>query len=283
MENNEMNEILTKNIVKKYGFKFSKSLGQNFLIDDTVLEDIIQAADITPDDLVIEIGPGVGTLTRLLLQRAKKVCAVELDTDLIPILNEELKDFDNLTIIHGDALKVDFREIIGEEKSVKVVANLPYYVTTPIISRLLKGDYNFSSITIMIQKEVAERIAAKENTKEYGALSLLVQYHCSVDVVRRVSPAAFIPQPKVDSMVIKLNKLPKPRVDVSDEEFFFKVIRESFNMRRKTLSNSLKNLKIDKEKLQKAFEDSGIDPKRRGETLSIEEFAKLAECIKESI
>lgn len=283
MENNEMNEILTKNIVKKYGFKFSKSLGQNFLIDDTVLEDIIQAADITPDDLVIEIGPGVGTLTRLLLQRAKKVCAVELDTDLIPILNEELKDFDNFTIIHGDALKVDFREIIGEEKSVKVVANLPYYVTTPIISRLLKGDYNFSSITIMIQKEVAERIAAKENTKEYGALSLLVQYHCSVDVVRKVSPAAFIPQPKVDSMVIKLNKLPKPRVDVSDEEFFFKVIRESFNMRRKTLSNSLKNLKIDKEKLQKAFEDSGIDPKRRGETLSIEEFAKLADCIKESI
>ncbi len=283
MENNEMNEILTKNIVKKYGFKFSKSLGQNFLIDDTVLEDIIQAADITTDDLVIEIGPGVGTLTRLLLQRAKKVCAVELDTDLIPILNEELKDFDNFTIIHGDALKVDFREIIGEEKSVKVVANLPYYVTTPIISRLLKGDYNFSSITIMIQKEVAERIAAKENTKEYGALSLLVQYHCSVDVVRKVSPAAFIPQPKVDSMVIKLNKLPKPRVDVSDEEFFFKVIRESFNMRRKTLSNSLKNLKIDKEKLQKAFEDSGIDPKRRGETLSIEEFAKLADCIKESI
>jgi len=275
-----MNEILTKNIVKKYGFKFSKSLGQNFLIDDSVLEDIVSAADIKPEDMVIEIGPGVGTLTRLLLQKAKKVCAIELDTDLIPILNEELKGFANFTVIHGDALKVDFKEIIGEEKSVKVVANLPYYVTTPIISRLLKGDYNFSSITIMIQKEVAERIAAKENTKEYGALSLLVQYHCSVDVVRKVSPAAFIPQPKVDSMVIKLNKLPKPRVEVVDVELFFKVIRESFNMRRKTLSNSLKNLKIDKEKLQKAFDDAGIDPIRRGETLSIDEFAKLADCIK---
>jgi 16S rRNA (adenine1518-N6/adenine1519-N6)-dimethyltransferase len=278
-----MNEILTKNIVKKYGFKFSKSLGQNFLIDDSVLEDIVNAADIKPEDMVIEIGPGVGTLTRLLLKKAKKVCAVELDTDLIPILNEELKGFENFKIVHGDALKVDFKEIIGEEKSVKVVANLPYYVTTPIISRLLKGDYNFSSITIMIQKEVAERIAAKENTKEYGALSLLVQYHCTVDVVRKVSPAAFIPQPKVDSMVIKLNKLAGPRVEVSDEELFFKVIRESFNMRRKTLSNSLKNLKLDKDKLQKAFEDSGIDPKRRGETLSIDEFAKLANCIKESI
>jgi len=188
-----MNEILTKNIVKKYGFKFSKSLGQNFLIDDSVLEDIVSAADIKPEDMVIEIGPGVGTLTRLLLQKAKKVCAIELDTDLIPILNEELKGFANFTVIHGDALKVDFKEIIGEEKSVKVVANLPYYVTTPIISRLLKGDYNFSSITIMIQKEVAERIAAKENTKDYGGLSLLVQYHCSVDVVRKVSSLRLTP------------------------------------------------------------------------------------------
>ncbi|HEY5576050.1 MAG TPA: 16S rRNA (adenine(1518)-N(6)/adenine(1519)-N(6))-dimethyltransferase RsmA [Clostridiaceae bacterium] len=275
-----MNEILTKNIVKKYGFKFSKGLGQNFLIDDTVLEDIIAAADISPEDLVIEIGPGVGTLTKLLLKKAKKVCAIELDDKLIPILHEELKEFGNLEVIHGDALKVDFNEIIGDEKSVKVVANLPYYVTTPIISRLLKGNYSFSSITIMIQKEVAERIAAKPSTKDYGALTLLVQYHSTVEIVRKVSPDAFIPQPKVESMVIKLNKLPGPRVDVADVDLFFKVIRESFNMRRKTLSNSLKNMKIDKEKLQKAFEEAGIDPIRRGETLSIEEFAKLSDCIK---
>lgn len=275
-----MNEILTKNIVKKYGFKFSKGLGQNFLIDDTVLEDIIEAADISPEDLVIEIGPGVGTLTKLLLKKAKKVCAIELDDKLIPILHEELKEFDNLEVIHGDALKVDFNEIIGDEKSVKVVANLPYYVTTPIISRLLKGNYNFSSITIMIQKEVAERIAAKPSTKDYGALTLLVQYHSTVEIVRKVGPDAFIPQPKVESMVIKLNKLPGPRVVVADVDLFFKVIRESFNMRRKTLSNSLKNMKIDKEKLQKAFEEAGIDPIRRGETLSIEEFAKLSDCIK---
>lgn len=278
-----MNEILTKNIVKKYGFKFSKGLGQNFLIDDTVLEDIIKAADITPEDLVIEIGPGVGTLTKLLLKKAKKVVAIELDDKLIPILNEELKDFGNLQLIHGDALKVDFDEIIGDEASVKVVANLPYYVTTPIIARLLKGDYNFRSITIMIQKEVAERIAAKPATKDYGALTLLVQYHCSVEVVRKVGPECFIPQPKVDSMVIKLNKLPAPRVDVEDVDLFFKVIKESFGMRRKTLSNSLKNMKVDRDKLMKAFEDAGIDPIRRGETLSIEEFAKLSDCIKSAI
>lgn len=278
-----MNDIITRNIVKKYGFRFSKGLGQNFLIDDTVLEDIIQAADITPEDLVIEIGPGVGTLTKLLLKKAKKVVAIELDDKLIPILNEELKDFDNLQLIHGDALKVDFDEIIGEEGSVKVVANLPYYVTTPIIARLLKGNYNFSSITIMIQKEVAERIAAKPATKDYGALTLLVQYHSSVEIVRKVGPECFIPQPKVDSMVIKLNKLPAPRVDVADVELFFKVIKESFGMRRKTLSNSLKNMKVDRDKLMKAFEDAGIDPIRRGETLSIEEFAKLSDCIKSAI
>jgi len=278
-----MNEILTKNIVKKYGFRFSKSLGQNFLIDDSVLEDIMNAADITSDDLVIEIGPGVGTLTKMLLKKAGKVCAIELDEKLIPILNNELKEFSNLNIIHGDALKVDFDEIIGDEKSVKVVANLPYYVTTPIISRLLNGNYKFSSITIMIQKEVAERIAAKPSTKEYGALTLLVQYFCTVEVVRKVSPAAFIPQPKVDSMVIKLNKLSEPAVKVENVEMFFKVIRESFNMRRKTLSNSLKNLKIEKDRLQEAFEKAGIDPVRRGETLSLQEFGRLSDFINQAM
>jgi len=274
-----MNEILTKNIVSKYRFKFSKSLGQNFLIDDTVLEDIIESSKITSNDFVIEIGPGVGTLTKLLLKKSKKVCAIELDSELIPILKEELKDYNNFDIVHKDALKVDFNEIIGEEENVKVVANLPYYVTTPIISKLLNGNNNISSIVIMIQKEVGERIAAKPNTKEYGALTLLVQYYCSVDIIRKVSASAFIPQPKVESMVIRLNKFENPKVSVKDKDLFFRIVRESFNMRRKTLLNSLKNIGLDKESLQKAFSSSGIDPKRRGETLSIEEFGKLSDCI----
>jgi len=274
-----MNEIITKDIVKKYGFRFSKGLGQNFLIDDSVLDDIIQASEITSEDFVIEIGPGIGTLTKLLLNKARRVCTIELDSDLIPILKEELKEYENLEIIKGDALKVDFNEIIGDEKSVKIVANLPYYVTTPIISKLLNGNYNINSIIIMIQKEVAERIAAKPSTKEYGALTLLVQYYSSVEIVRKVSPKAFIPQPKVESMVIKLNKFDAPRVTIKDKELFFKIVRESFNMRRKTLSNSLKNINLEKDKLQKAFENAGIDPKRRGETLSIEEFGKLSDCV----
>lgn len=274
-----MNENTTKSIVNKYGFRFSKSLGQNFLMDDTVLEDIIDASNISENDFVIEIGPGVGSLTRLLLKKAKKVCAIELDDDLIPILKEELKEFDNFNIIHGDALKVNFKDIIGDEKSVKVVANLPYYVTTPIISKLLTEDNNIGSIVIMIQKEVAERIAANPSTKEYGAITLLVQYYCSVDKVRKVGPEAFMPRPKVESMVIRLNKMEKPRCEVENKDLFFKVIRESFNMRRKTLSNSLRNIGLDKENLNKAFENAGIDPRRRGETLSIEEFGKLSDSI----
>lgn len=274
-----MENLSTKDIVKKYEFKFSKSLGQNFLIDNSVLEDIVYGADVNKDDLVIEIGPGVGTLTKELLTKAKKVCAIELDSDLIPILNEELKEFDNFQLIHKDALKVDFNEIIGEENSVKVVANLPYYVTTPIISRLLNEHYKFKSLTIMIQKEVGERIAAKPNTKEYGALSILVQYYCDIDIVRRVSPASFIPRPKVDSIVLRLNKLDSPRAEVKDRDLFFKVVRHCFNMRRKTMWNALKGLKLPSETMERAFNNANIDPKRRGETLSIAEFAKLADSI----
>lgn len=274
-----MSELKTKEVVNKYGFKFSKSLGQNFLIDDSVLEDIITAADITSDDFIMEIGPGVGTLTKLLLKKAKKVYSIELDSNLIPILNEELKDFENFKLINQDALKVDINEIIGDERHVKVVANLPYYVTTPIISKLLKEKNNIDSIIIMIQKEVAQRIAASPNTKEYGAITLLVQYYCDVNKIRIVSPSSFIPRPKVDSMVISLKKLPEPRCIVENEELFFKVVRESFNMRRKTLSNSLKNIGLDKEKLNMAFKNAGIDPIRRGETLSIHEFGKLSDCI----
>lgn len=276
-----MANLSTKDIVQKYGFRFSKSLGQNFLIDDSVLLDIVDSAEVNKDDLVIEIGPGVGTLTRELLKKAKKVCAVELDSDLIPILQEELKDFDNFELIHKDALKINFNEIIGDEKSVKLVANLPYYVTTPIISKLLSENYNFKSLTIMIQKEVGERIAAEPNCKEYGALSILVQYHCDTEIVRKVSSSAFIPSPKVDSIVIKLDKLDEPKVSVKDKDLFFKIVRNSFNMRRKTLWNGLKSLKLSKEDMELAFNNAGIDPKRRGETLSLTEFGKLSDCIKD--
>nr|WP_139906278.1 16S rRNA (adenine(1518)-N(6)/adenine(1519)-N(6))-dimethyltransferase RsmA [Clostridium thermarum] len=281
MEIDRMDNYNTKDIVRKYGFKFTKSLGQNFLIDDSVLEDIVEGAEICKDDFVIEIGPGVGTLTRELLKKAKKVCAIELDSDLIPILQNELKDFDNFILINKDALKVDFNELIGEENSVKLVANLPYYVTTPIILKLLTGGYPFKSLTIMIQKEVAERIDAVPGGKDYGSLTLLVQYYCNTRIIRKVAPSSFIPQPKVESMVINLERLETPRVKVKDEKLFFDLIRDSFNMRRKTLSNALKNVKLSKEDITKAFEIAGIDPRRRGETLSIGEFARLADAIKD--
>ena len=275
-----MERLTTRDVVKKYNFKFNKRLGQNFLIDDTVLQDIVSGAEIGKEDFIIEIGPGVGTLTRELLRRAKRVCAIELDYDLLSILNEELKEFDNFQLIHKDALKVDFNEVIGTEESVKVVANLPYYVTTPIIAKLLKENYKFKSLTIMIQKEVAERIAAEPGGKDYGSLSVLVQYYCNTKVLRKVPATSFIPQPKVESTVIRLDRLEKPRVQVKDEELFFKVARQSFNMRRKTLRNAVKSLGIiDSDKIDEAFEAVGINPGRRGETLSIEEFAALADSI----
>lgn len=269
----------TQEIVKKYNFKFSKSLGQNFLHDESILDSIVEGADVCKDDLVIEIGPGVGSLTAKLLQKAAEVVSIELDNDLIPILENELSQEENFTLIHDDALKVDFKEIIKDHKSVKLVANLPYYVTTPIIVKLLKEQYNFKSLTIMIQKEVAERIDAEPNCKEYGSLSLLVQYYCNTKIIKRVSPGAFIPQPKVDSIVIRLDRLEKTRVDVTDEDLMFKIIRNAFNMRRKTLLNGVKFLNMKKEDILKAFENASIDPKRRGETLSLEEFRNLTEEI----
>lgn len=269
----------TQELVKKYNFKFSKSLGQNFLTDESVLTDIVEGAEVNNEDLVIEIGPGVGSLTAKLLCKAKRVVSIELDNDLIPILETELGQEPNFTLIHNDALKVDFNEIIGNEESVKLVANLPYYVTTPIIARLLKEDYKFKSLTIMIQKEVAERIDAEPNCKEYGALSLMVQYYCNTKIIRRVPPSCFIPRPKVDSIVIRLDKLSEPRVNVKDEKLMFDIIRNSFNMRRKTLWNGVKFLGLPKESLENAFEKAGIDPKRRGETLSLQEFAKLSDAV----
>lgn len=275
----DIKDYKTQDLVKKYNFKFSKSLGQNFLIDDSVLTDIVDGAEVNKDDLIIEIGPGVGSLTAQLIGNAKKVVSIELDNDLIPILQEELGQYENFTLIHKDALKVDFNEIIGDEKSVKLVANLPYYVTTPIIVKLLKDNYNFKSLTIMIQKEVAERINAEPNCKEYGALSLLVQYYCDTKIVRKVSPGSFIPRPKVDSIVIRLDRLSEKRVEVKDEKLMFEIIRNAFNMRRKTMWNAVKFLGMKKEEIEKAFELSGIDQKRRGETLSLHEFALLSDNI----
>jgi len=271
----------TLDIIKKYNFKCTKSLGQNFLVDDDVLNEIVEGAQVNKDDLVIEIGPGVGSLTAVLLKKARKVVSIELDDELLPILEAELGENENFTLLHNDALKVDYNEIIGDEKNVKLVANLPYYVTTPIIIKLLKANYKFTSLTIMIQKEVAERINADPNCKEYGALTLLVQYYCTTKIVTMVPPSAFVPRPKIDSVVIRLDRLEEPRVKVKNEALMFDIIRNSFNMRRKTLWNGTKFLGIEKEALLGAYEKANIDPKRRGETLSIEEFATLTDRIVE--
>jgi len=275
----DLKDIKTQELVKKYNFKFSKSLGQNFLVDDSVLNDIVSGADVNNEDFIIEIGPGVGTLTAQLLMKAKKVTSIELDNDLIPILKQELGENENFELIHKDALKVDFNQIIGQEKSVKLVANLPYYVTTPIIVKLLKEGYNFKSLTIMIQKEVAERINAEPDCKDYGSLSVLVQYYCNTSIIRRVPPTCFIPRPKVESIVIRLDRLDEPRVKSKDKNLMFEIVRAGFNMRRKTLWNAAKTLKVSKENLEIAFQKSGIDPKRRAETLTLQEFATLSDCI----
>lgn len=272
-----MENLTISEVAKKYDFRFKKGLGQNFLIDDSALDDIIDGAEVNEEDFIIEIGPGFGTLTRALLKRAKRVCAIELDEKLFPILEEELKEYDNFELIHNDALKVDFNELIGDEKSVKLVANLPYYLTTPIIVNLLTGGYNFKSLTIMIQKEVAQRIDSEPNCKAYGAFSILVQYYCDTEILRLVPPTAFIPQPKVESIIIRLDRLKEPKVKVKDEALFFAIVRQSFNMRRKTLWNGVKNMGINKEELEKCFERANIDPGRRGETLSLQEFATLSD------
>jgi 16S rRNA (adenine1518-N6/adenine1519-N6)-dimethyltransferase len=268
----------TRSIVEKYGFRFTKSLGQNFLTDLRVVDDIIAGAEITKDDSVIEIGPGVGTLTRQLLEHAGKVTAIELDEELIPILTEELKAYDNFTLIHGDAVKLDLKAI-ADGVRVKFVANLPYYVTTPIIAGILSSGMDFDSLTIMVQKEVAERMAAIPGTKDYGSLTILVRYYCDIKVVRNVPPSAFIPRPKIDSTVIRLNKLDKPRAEVEDEKLFFNIVRHSFNMRRKTLVNGLKSMGLSRETIDEAMAECGIDSKVRGETLSVEKFAELSNAI----
>lgn len=268
----------TRATVDRYNFKFTKSLGQNFLIDDTVVDDIVEGSLVNKEDNIIEIGPGIGTLTKVLLEKARTVTAVEIDRELIPILNEELKSYNNFTLIHEDVLNLDLKEVT-KGKKVKFVANLPYYVTTPILIKLLEEDIDYTSITVMIQKEVAERLNAKPSTKEYGALSLLVQYHTETEIIRTVYPESFIPRPKVDSSVIRLIKRKEKPVDVTSTDFLFKVIKQAFAMRRKTLVNNLKSAGFKEEVITKAMEEANIEKGRRGETLTLEEFANLAESL----
>lgn len=272
----------TKEIVQKHGFKFSKSLGQNFLTDENILYSIVRGADVQKEDTVIEVGPGIGTLTQVLCQEAKRVIAIEIDKTLIPILGETLADKDNLDIINKDILKVDIHTLFRDMNvngSIKLIANLPYYITTPIVMKFLEEKIPLKGITVMIQKEVADRMKAKSGTKEYGALSVAVQYYCEPHIITKVPRSVFIPQPKVESTVINLEVLPEPRVKVKDEKLLFQIVRAAFGKRRKTLLNALSNsgLTFEKDEIREALERAHIDPKRRGETLSIEEFAILAD------
>ncbi|ATH93980.1 16S rRNA (adenine(1518)-N(6)/adenine(1519)-N(6))-dimethyltransferase RsmA [Bacillus glycinifermentans] len=275
----------TKEILDKYGFSFKKSLGQNFLIDTNILDRIVDHAGVTERTGVIEIGPGIGALTEQLAKRAKKVAAFEIDQRLLPILKDTLAPYDNVTVIHQDVLKADVKAVMDEQfqdcDEVMVVANLPYYVTTPIIMKLLEENLPLKGIVVMLQKEVADRMAAKPSSKEYGSLSIAVQFYTEPKTVMGVPKTVFVPQPNVDSAVIKLTLRGAPAVAVKDEAFFFQVVRASFAQRRKTLLNNLvNNLPNGKEKkadIEKALQDSHIDGKRRGESLSIEEFAVLSD------
>lgn len=275
----------TKEILDKYGFSFKKSLGQNFLIDTNILRNIVEYGEVSEKTAAIEIGPGIGALTEQIAKRAGKVFAFEIDQRLLPILEDTLSPYDNVTVIHKDILKADVTELIGEElksyEEVRVVANLPYYVTTPIIMKLLQEGLPLKSITVMLQKEVAERMAAKPGTKEYGSLSIAVQYFTKAETVMIVPKTVFVPQPNVDSAVIRLLVRDEPPVKVKDEDFFFEVVRASFGQRRKTILNNLTshlpNGKAKKQDIETALANSSIDPKRRGETLSIEEFGPLSD------
>lgn len=275
----------TIEILKKYNFTFQKKFGQNFLIDTHVLDKIIAAAEITKDDFVLEIGPGIGTMTQYLAQAAGKVAAVEIDKALIPILGDTLSAYDNVMIINEDVLKVDIQKLVEEEnggRPVKVVANLPYYITTPIIMGLFEKHVPIESITVMVQKEVSDRMQVGPGTKDYGALSLAVQYYASPYIVANVPPNCFMPRPKVGSAVIRLTTYDNPPVEVDDEKLMFRIIRASFNQRRKTLANGLKNaadLDIPKELIAESIESLGHGPSVRGEALTLEEFAALSNYI----
>lgn len=277
----------TKEIINKYSFAFQKKFGQNFLIDSNVLESIIRGAEITKDDFVLEIGPGIGTMTQYLCEAARQVVAVEIDKMLIPILEDTLSEYDNVEVINQDVLKVDIKSLAEEKnngKPIKVVANLPYYITTPIIMGLFESGVPIDSITIMVQKEVADRMQTGPGSKDYGALSLAVQYYAIAKVILNVLATCFMPRPNVDSAVIKLTRHKEPTVNVADEKLMFKIIRASFNQRRKTLVNGLKNspeLSFSKEQIVKAIEKIGKPETIRGEALTLEEFAELANAFTE--
>lgn len=271
----------TIDILKKYNFNFQKRFGQNFLIDSHILEKIVEASEIAKEDCVLEIGPGIGTMTQYLAESARHVVAVEIDDSLIPILQDTLSMYDNVTVIHQDILKVDINRLVQEYndgRPIKVVANLPYYITTPIIMGLFESHVPLQSIIIMVQKEVADRMQVGPGTKDYGALSLAVQYYAHPEVITYVSPGCFIPKPNVGSAVIRLTRYPEPPVQTEDETLLFRLIRASFNQRRKTLANSIANageLSYSREQVQEALERLGLSVSVRGEALTLEQFASL--------
>ena len=275
----------TIEVLQKYNFSFQKKFGQNFLIDTHVLDKIIQSANITEDDMVLEIGPGIGTMTQYLAQAAGKVIAVEIDKNLIPILEDTLSGYDNVRVINEDVLKLDLKKLADEEnngKPVQVVANLPYYITTPIIMGLFENEVPVESITVMVQKEVADRMQTGPGNKDYGALSLAVQYYADPYIVANVPPNCFMPRPKVGSAVIRLTCHQEKPVQVQDEKLMFNIIRASFNQRRKTLANGLKNaatLDFTKEEVEAAIDALGKGASVRGETLTLEEFARLSDLL----
>lgn len=278
----------TKEIVNKYGFRFSKSLGQNFLIDENIILKIIEGSEINKNDVIIEVGPGIGTLTQYLAEMSKKVLAIEIDKSLIPVLDETLESYDNVEVINSDVLELDLKKLVSDKfpgKKVKVVANLPYYVTTPIIMKFLEEEVPVKDIVVMVQKEVADRLKAKPKTKDYGSLSVAVQYYSQPEIVTRVPRSVFIPNPNVESTVIRLKVLDNPQVKVTDRKIFHKVVRASFAKRRKTLLNSLSfsDLELNKDQIKEILVACDIDPRRRGETLDIEEFAVLSNKINEMI
>lgn len=282
MQNKLGNPQKTIEIIKKYEFAFQKKYGQNFLIDPHVLDKIIAAAGVTKEDCVLEIGPGIGTMTQYLAENARYVVAVEIDSNLIPILNETLKDYHNVTVLHNDILKVDMNKLVQEYnggRPIKVVANLPYYITTPIIMGLFEGEVPIDNITVMVQKEVADRMQVGPGSKDYGALSLAVQYYALPYIVANVPPNCFMPRPNVGSAVIRLTRHQKPPVKAEDPKLMFRLIRASFNQRRKTLQNGLNNspeIKYTRETIAKAIESLGKGPSVRGEALTLQEFAALS-------
>lgn len=282
MHNSLGNPKNTIELIQKYEFAFQKKFGQNFLIDTHVLEKIIDAAGITKDDCILEIGPGIGTMTQYLAEYGGKVVAVEIDSNLLPILAETLKDYPNVSIINNDILKVDMNQLIQEYNNgrpVKVVANLPYYITTPIIMGLFESGVPIDNITVMVQKEVAQRMQAGPGSKDYGALSLAVQYYAEAYIVANVPPNCFIPRPGVGSAVIRLTRYKEPPVQVDDPQLMFRLIRASFNQRRKTLQNGLNNspeVLFEKEQIMAAIESLGVSPSVRGEALTLEQFGRLA-------